>query len=166
VQQVRPTAKRLARAALGGEGKKFKIDPQRLLYSLRWRHNGLPPDYQMVLNQDEPQQWVNAVNLTLPDALRRHAPEAIEWERPTAACVVAQLDAFEAAQEAPARRHRPVRHRAVHYYESNIRACDRRCAPLPAPERVQVRAPLARFRSCFFIGVGSLARLKVAGAWS
>jgi hypothetical protein len=26
--------------ALGADGKKFKIEPQRLLYSLQWKHNG------------------------------------------------------------------------------------------------------------------------------
>ena len=31
-------------AAPGGASRKFKIDPQRLLYSLRWKHNAHPPD--------------------------------------------------------------------------------------------------------------------------
>jgi hypothetical protein len=36
-------------AALGADGKKFKIDPRRLLYSLQWRHNGTPPDLYLQL---------------------------------------------------------------------------------------------------------------------
>jgi predicted DNA-binding transcriptional regulator YafY len=36
-------------AAPTGEGKKFKIDPQRLLYSLQWLHNSSPPDFHLQL---------------------------------------------------------------------------------------------------------------------
>jgi hypothetical protein len=92
-------------AAPTGEGKRFKIDPRRLLYSLQWLHNGTPPDLHLAFVQDLPEQWIGAANLVLLGALRRRAPEAIDWAGFTAAGVVAQLDAFEAAQEAPARRH-------------------------------------------------------------
>jgi hypothetical protein len=39
-------------AALGADVKKFKIEPQRLLYSLQWLHNGTPPDFQLQLVRD------------------------------------------------------------------------------------------------------------------
>jgi hypothetical protein len=32
--------------------KKFKIEPQRLLYSLQWKHNGTPPDFHLQLVRD------------------------------------------------------------------------------------------------------------------
>jgi hypothetical protein len=51
-------------AAPSGEGKKFKIDPQRLLYSLQWKHDGTPPDLHLQLVRD-PQQWFDMVSLTL-----------------------------------------------------------------------------------------------------
>jgi hypothetical protein len=60
-------------------GATFRLDPQRLLYSLQWKHNAHPPDYEMVLIQDGPAGWVNIANLTLLGALRRRAPEAIDW---------------------------------------------------------------------------------------
>jgi hypothetical protein len=47
-------------ALLGGEGKKFKIDPRRLLYSLQWLHNGMPPDFNLQLVRD-PALWFNFV---------------------------------------------------------------------------------------------------------
>jgi hypothetical protein len=91
---------------VGADGKKFKIDPQRLLYSPQWKHNGTPPDFHLSLVQHHPEQWINTANLTLLGALRRRAPEAIDWEQLTAAGIISQLDAFEAAQGArPARRH-------------------------------------------------------------
>jgi hypothetical protein len=34
------------------------------------KHNAEPPDYEMVLIQDEPVGWVNTANLTLLGALR------------------------------------------------------------------------------------------------
>jgi hypothetical protein len=85
---------------------RFKLDPGRLVYSLQWKHNAEPPDYEMVLIQDEPSGWVDTANLTLLGELRRRAPHAIDWAGLTAAGVVAELDAFEAAQESrPACRH-------------------------------------------------------------
>jgi len=76
-------------------GAAFKLDPARLVYSLRWKHNAEPPDYEMVLIQDEPAGWVNTANLVLLGELRRRAPEAIDWD--AMADVVPVLDAFEAA---------------------------------------------------------------------
>jgi len=87
-----------------GTSKKFKIDPERLLYSLRWKHKGEPPDLELALIQDEPAGWVNAANLTLLGELRRRAPEAIDWARMPD--VIPVLDAFEAHLDLEtARRH-------------------------------------------------------------
>jgi hypothetical protein len=66
-------------AAAGGEGKKFKLDPARLVYSLHWQHKAEPPDFDLVLVQDGPAGWVNIANLTLLGELRRRAPEAVGW---------------------------------------------------------------------------------------
>jgi hypothetical protein len=42
-------------------------------------HNAHPPDFEVVLVQDEPVGWVNTANLTLLGELRRRAPHAIDW---------------------------------------------------------------------------------------
>jgi hypothetical protein len=60
-------------------GAAFKLDPARLVDSLRWKHNASPPDFEMVLIQAEPPGWVNTANLVLLGELRRRAPEAIDW---------------------------------------------------------------------------------------
>jgi hypothetical protein len=67
--------------------------------TLRWKHNAEPPDFEMVLVQDEPVGWVNTANLSLLGELRRRAPEAIDWERLTDAGVVQMLDDFEVAHQ-------------------------------------------------------------------
>jgi hypothetical protein len=85
------------------DGAAFKLDPERLRYSLQWKHNGTPPDFEMVLVQNEPVGWVHTANLTLLGELRRRAPGSVDWERLVG--IVQMLDVFEAAQEAPARRH-------------------------------------------------------------
>jgi hypothetical protein len=77
-------------------GAAFKLDPARLVYSLRWKHNAEPPDYEMVLIQDEPVGWINTANLVLLGELRRRAPAAIDWAGLTEAGVVQMLDEFEA----------------------------------------------------------------------
>jgi hypothetical protein len=38
------------------DGTKFKLDQSRLVYSLQWKHNAHPPDFELVLVQDGPQQ--------------------------------------------------------------------------------------------------------------
>lgn len=48
------------------------------MYSLRWRHNAEPPDFDLMLVQDRPVGWVNA-SLTLLGELRHRAPHAIDW---------------------------------------------------------------------------------------
>jgi hypothetical protein len=81
-----------------------RLDPALLIYSLRWRHNAEWPDFELVLIQDEPAGWT--ANLTLLGALRRRAPDAIDWGPLFAAGVVQMLDDFEAARESrAARRH-------------------------------------------------------------
>jgi hypothetical protein len=76
----------------------------RLVYSLQWKHNAEPPDYEMVLIQDEPVGWINTANLTLLGALRRRAPHAIDWAGMPD--VIPILDEFEAARDSgTARRH-------------------------------------------------------------
>ena len=44
--------------------------------TLRWKHNTHPPDFELVLAQDDPElweRWGSAANLTLLAALRRRA---------------------------------------------------------------------------------------------
>ena len=53
------------------DGKKFKFDPQRLLYSLQYQHNAIPPDFDLVLVRD-PRQWFGAVATELLAELNRH----------------------------------------------------------------------------------------------
>jgi hypothetical protein len=62
------------------------------------RLNGSPLDFEMVLVQDEPVGWVHTANLVLLGTQRCRAPHAIDWAGLTDAGVVAELDAFEAAQ--------------------------------------------------------------------
>jgi hypothetical protein len=59
------------KAALTGEQKKFKIDPQRLLYSLQLRHNGTPPDLDFQLVKD-PRCGFDFVATLLLGELKRH----------------------------------------------------------------------------------------------
>jgi hypothetical protein len=67
------------------------------VYSLRWQHKAEPLDFELVLIQGSPQEWVNTANLTLLGELRRRAPEAIDWTGMPD--VVPVLDAFEAARD-------------------------------------------------------------------
>jgi len=68
------------------------------------QHNAHPPDLHLALVQDLPEQWINAASLTLLSALRRRAPQAIDWAG--MGDVMPVLDAFEAAMESKtARRH-------------------------------------------------------------
>jgi hypothetical protein len=88
------------------DGAAVKLDPARLIYSLQWKHNAHPPDFELVLVQHDPPGWVNTANLVLLSELRRRAPYAIDWAGLSDAGVVAQLDAFEAAMKSKtARRH-------------------------------------------------------------
>jgi hypothetical protein len=74
------------------------------IYSLQWQHNAHPPDFHLSLVQALPEQWINAANLTLLAALRRSAPQAIDWTEMQD--IVPTLDAFEEAMASKtARRH-------------------------------------------------------------
>jgi hypothetical protein len=55
-------------------GKKFKLDPQRLLYSLQWLHKGTLPDlhWQLVRESGE---WFDSVATSPLGALNRHDPQ-------------------------------------------------------------------------------------------
>jgi hypothetical protein len=75
----------------------FNLDPALLIYSLRWKYNVEPPDFERVLIQDEPAGWVNTANLTLLTELRRRAPHAIDWAGMQD--VMPLLDAFGAAMD-------------------------------------------------------------------
>jgi hypothetical protein len=41
----------------GIDGCKFKLDPQRLIYSLQWQHKAEPPDFELVLMQQDAALW-------------------------------------------------------------------------------------------------------------
>jgi hypothetical protein len=57
-----------------------------------------------VAEQDLPEQWINAANLTLRAALRRHAPHAINWSGMKD--IIPLLDEFESHMATKAsRRH-------------------------------------------------------------
>jgi hypothetical protein len=66
------------------DGNKFKIDPQRLLYSLRWQRNGTPPDLHLQLARD-PATWFDVVGTRLLGALTRHDPQLCDRIRDLAA---------------------------------------------------------------------------------
>jgi hypothetical protein len=73
------------------------------VYSLRWLHRAEPPDFELVLAQDDPElweRWVNAASLTLLAALRRRAPDSIDWAGMSD--VIPILDEFEAARDSRA----------------------------------------------------------------
>ena len=65
-------------------GRKFKIDPRRLLYSLQWQHNGKPPDLHLQLVRD-PATWFDIVGTRLLGALNRHDPQVCNRIRALAA---------------------------------------------------------------------------------
>lgn len=58
---------------LGEDGKKFKFDPQRMLYALAWKHKAVPADLELQLVRD-PVTWFNYVATLLLGALNRADP--------------------------------------------------------------------------------------------
>jgi len=62
-----------AAASGGADAKRFKIDPERLLYSLLWKHNGKPPDLHLQLVRD-PTLWFDFVANALLGELSKHDP--------------------------------------------------------------------------------------------
>jgi hypothetical protein len=59
------------------DGKKFKIDSQRLFYSLQWLHNGTPPDFHLQLVRDS-REWFDSIATSLLGVLTRHSPRLCE----------------------------------------------------------------------------------------
>jgi hypothetical protein len=61
-----------AAASGGADAKRFKVGPDRLLYSLRWKHNA-PADLRLRLAK-EPDLWFEPVANLLLEALAQHDP--------------------------------------------------------------------------------------------
>jgi hypothetical protein len=59
---------------------KVKFDPQRVLFSLRYQHNALPPDFELLLF-DAPREWLDAVTATLLGELNRRVPHLFDQLR-------------------------------------------------------------------------------------
>ena len=59
------------------DGKKFKVDPSRLLYALRWLNWDEPPDLDLTLVRD-PALWFKDVTTLLLGALNRHDPHLFD----------------------------------------------------------------------------------------
>jgi hypothetical protein len=57
----------------GGNGKTFKLDPQRVLFSLQYKHNAVPPDFELV-TLGKPDRWFGGVASLLLEELTRHDP--------------------------------------------------------------------------------------------
>jgi hypothetical protein len=60
-----------------GAGRRAKLDPARVLFSLRYVHNGIPPDFELLLF-DAPRLWLGAVTATLLGELNRRQPHLFE----------------------------------------------------------------------------------------
>jgi hypothetical protein len=60
-----------------GDGKRAKLDPARVLFSLRYQHNATPPDFELLLF-DEPRLWLGAVTATLLGELSRRQPHLFD----------------------------------------------------------------------------------------
>jgi hypothetical protein len=60
-------------------GVKFRFDPERLLYALRWKHNATPPDVELVLVRERnPAAWIEYVVTMLFGALNGHDPQLFD----------------------------------------------------------------------------------------
>jgi len=62
------------------DGTKFKLDPRCVVFSLRYQHNAIPPDFQLLLFGDT-REWLNAVTATLLGALNRCVPQLFDQLR-------------------------------------------------------------------------------------
>jgi hypothetical protein len=58
-------------------GKTFKPDPQRALFTLRYQHNGIPPDFELLMYGDA-RQWFPAVATSLFGELDRRYPHLFD----------------------------------------------------------------------------------------
>jgi hypothetical protein len=63
-----------------GGGKRAKLDPARVLFSLRHVHNAIPSDFELLLF-DEPRLWLGAVTATLLGELSRRKPHLFDQLR-------------------------------------------------------------------------------------
>jgi hypothetical protein len=66
-----------ASSQLAENGRKFKVEPSRLLYALRWLHRGEPSDLDLTLVRD-PALWFNYVATLWLGALNRHDPHLFD----------------------------------------------------------------------------------------
>lgn len=66
-----------ATSQLAEDGKKFKVDPSRILYALRWLNWDEPPDLDLTLVRD-PALWFKDVTTPLLGALNRHDPHLFD----------------------------------------------------------------------------------------
>jgi hypothetical protein len=57
----------------GADAKRFKVGRDRLLYSLRWKHNATPAELHLQLAK-EPDLWFDPVANLLLEALAQHDP--------------------------------------------------------------------------------------------
>ena len=60
-----------------GDRKRAKLDPARVLFTLRYVHNAIPPDFELLLF-DEPRLWLGTVTATLLGELSRCKPHLFE----------------------------------------------------------------------------------------
>ena len=60
-----------------GDGKRAKLDPARVLFSLRHVHNAIPPDFELLLFGDA-REWLAPVTATLFGELSRRQPHLFE----------------------------------------------------------------------------------------
>jgi hypothetical protein len=61
----------------GRDSKKCKLNPKQILFSLQYQHNGVPPDFNLLL-LGEPQRWFDAVATLLLGELNRRDPHLFD----------------------------------------------------------------------------------------
>jgi hypothetical protein len=66
-----------AKALGANDAKKCKLDPQRILFSLQYQHNAIPPDFYLVLIRD-PRLWFEWVAVRLLGELNRREPHLFD----------------------------------------------------------------------------------------
>ena len=62
-----------AAASSGADAKRLEVGQDRLLYSLRWKHNAAPADLHLRLAK-EPDLWLECIVNLLLEALAQHDP--------------------------------------------------------------------------------------------
>jgi hypothetical protein len=60
-----------------GAGKRAKLDPARVLFTLRYVHNAVPPDFELLLF-GVPRLWLGAATATLFGELSRRQPHLFD----------------------------------------------------------------------------------------